>query len=584
MRPLLVAFAMLLLVPSRPWAHEVPSRVAVQMYVHPDGRTVRVLVRVPVVAMRDIEFPSRGAFLDVARADSALFDAARIWVADAITLSAGDAAPSTGRILSVRAALPTDRAFESYAAALEGMRRAPLPENIDIVAAQAMLDVMLEFPVAYTEGALAIAPRLAHLGVKTSTVLRFVPVTGEERALVYEGDPGVVQLSPLWIHAASRFVRMGVEHLLDGLDHLLFLLCLIIPVRRVRPLIGIVTAFTIAHSLTLAASAMGFAPDALWFPPLVEVLIAASIVFMAIENIVGAKLERRWLIAFGFGLVHGFGFSFALRDSLQFAGSHLITALAAFNVGIELGQLLVLAVAVPVFAWVAQRMVNERAGVIIGSVMIAHTAWHWMTARFDALRTYHFSWPALDISFAIGAIRLLMGVLIVGGVVWGISGVMTRLNAPRASRTTAMLLLVMSAAFGGLVLATPSRAEAQARSTMAGVYTADQAKKGREVFAGTCSGCHTVASHSGAVFAIRWMGRPLADFYDYVSHLMPKSAPGTLSEDEYVWVTAYVLKLNGMPASTRELSAEPALLKAIRIDTLLTASGKPGSDAGPRKP
>ena len=84
---------------------------------------------------------------------------------------------------------------------------------------------------------------------------------------------------------------------------MLFLACLVIPFRRFRALVPIVTAFTAAHSITLIASAYDLAPDALWFPPLVETLIAASIVYMALENIVGAEtLQQRWLIAFGFGL------------------------------------------------------------------------------------------------------------------------------------------------------------------------------------------------------------------------------------------------------------------------------------------
>src|SRR5439155_21215780 len=144
--------------------------------------------------------------------------------------------------------------------------------------------------------------------------------------------------------------QLGFAHILDGIDHLLFIICLVIPFRKVRPLIVIITSFTVAHSITLIASAAGYAPSALWFPPLIEVLIALSIVYMALENIVGARLERRWLIAFGFGLVHGFGFAFALRQSLQFAGSHLATSLVSFNVGVEIGQLFVLAIALPVLA------------------------------------------------------------------------------------------------------------------------------------------------------------------------------------------------------------------------------------------
>src|SRR5206468_392660 len=96
-----------------------------------------------------------------------------------------------------------------------------------------------------------------------------------------------------------------------------------------RALIPVVTAFTLAHSITLIASAYNLAPDFLWFPPLIETLIAASIVYMALENIVGAgSVERRWMIAFGFGLVHGFGFSFALRQ-FQWAWPVLDAALLA---------------------------------------------------------------------------------------------------------------------------------------------------------------------------------------------------------------------------------------------------------------
>ena len=116
-----------------------------------------------------------------------------------------------------------------------------------------------------------------------------------------------------------------------------------IPFRRMLPLVVIVTSFTVAHSITLVASAFGYAPGGLWFPPLIESLIAISIVWMAIENIIGAaSIQRRWVIAFVFGLAHGFGFSFALRESLQFAGSHLVTSLVSFNIGVEIGQLLAL--------------------------------------------------------------------------------------------------------------------------------------------------------------------------------------------------------------------------------------------------
>jgi hypothetical protein len=156
-------------------------------------------------------------------------------------------------------------------------------------------------------------------------------------------------------------------------------------------------------------------------------LIALSIVYMALENIVGARLQRRWLIAFGFGLVHGFGFSFALRDSLQFAGSHLVTSLLSFNLGVELGQIFVLLLAVPALAWLFRSAVPERIGVIILSAMVAHTAWHWMADRWTMLREYQFQWPA-GIALLSGALRGLMLILIVVGAAWMLKSLSQRLS------------------------------------------------------------------------------------------------------------------------------------------------------------
>src|SRR5439155_19303913 len=127
---------------------------------------------------------------------------------------------------------------------------------------------------------------------------RFLPPGGAVRAFEFQGDPGVVRLDPRWHQAALQFVKLGFLHILDGIDHLLFLFCLVIPFRRFRALVAIVTSFTVAHSITLIASAYNIAPDALWFPPLIETLIAVSILYMALENIVSPQLTRSWMITF----------------------------------------------------------------------------------------------------------------------------------------------------------------------------------------------------------------------------------------------------------------------------------------------
>jgi hypothetical protein len=415
----LLVLGLAAVLPSPISGHDIPARVVVRAFVKPEGSRLRLLVRVPLEAMRDIQWPTRWpAYLDIAAATPRLGDAARQWIADYVELYEGGTPLGDAQIIATRVALPSDPSFGSFETALASVTGPPLLASTDIAWQQAMLDVLFEYPITSDRSLFSIRPALAHLGLKTTTVLRFLPPGGAERAFEYIGDPGLVRLDPRWHQAALRFVRLGFEHILDGLDHLLFVFCLVIPFRQLRPLLVIVTSFTVAHSITLIASASGLAPDTLWFRPLIETLIAASIVYMALENIAGARLQRRWLIAFGFGLVHGFGFSFVLRDSLQFAGSHLLTSLLAFNVGVELGQVFVLLLAVPALTVLFRHAVPERAGTIILSALVAHTAWHWMADRWTALREYQVQWPAFDLALAGSAMRGLLLLLIVVGVAW----------------------------------------------------------------------------------------------------------------------------------------------------------------------
>ena len=428
----MIAAALMIALPSRPFAHEIPPSVTLLAFVKPEADRLRLLIRLPLESVRDIDFPLRGgSYLDIGRTTPLLPDAAKLWVADYVQMYEGDRRLEGATIVATRVSIPSDFAFGTYAGALAQMMGPALADTIALPWQQAMLDVLLEYPIASATSKFSIRPSLAHLGLRTTTVLRFLPPNGPERAFEYLGDPGLVRLDPRWHQAALRFVRLGFGHILDGIDHLLFVLCLVIPFRRVRPLLAIVTSFTVAHSITLIASASGLAPNALWFPPLIEVLIALSIVYMAFENIVGAKVGRRWVIAFAFGLVHGFGFSFILRQSLQFAGSHLTTSLVAFNVGVELGQLFVLAIAIPVLAVLFRYVVAERVGTILLSALVAHTAWHWMLERGAVLREYRFTWPAFDLALLASGVRVAMLLVILAAALWGLHELTRRLLAPR---------------------------------------------------------------------------------------------------------------------------------------------------------
>jgi HupE / UreJ protein len=116
---------------------------------------------------------------------------------------------------------------------------------------------------------------------------------------------------------------------------------------------------------------------------------------MAIENIIGANVNQRWIITGLFGLVHGFGFADVLKEQLRFAGSNLLVSLLSFNVGIEIGQLAVLCVFVPALALLFRGRMPGRMGVIVLSAIIANIAWQWMVQRGEVL--WKSPWPQLTV-------------------------------------------------------------------------------------------------------------------------------------------------------------------------------------------
>ena len=421
-----MAAGLIFLQPAKQEAHEIPGDVTVQAFVKPEGQRLRLLVRVPLEAMLDINFPISGpGYLDLAGAERLLPDAARLWLGQEIALYEDGARLPEPEIAAIRLSLPSDRSFATYEEALAHLTTGErLSNDTQLIWRQAMLDVALDYPIRSDRSDFSIRPGVERLGLRVITVLRFLTPDGAERPFELRGDPGVVTLDPRWHQAAFRFVASGFFHILDGTDHLLFLACLVIPFRRLRALVPIVTGFTVAHSVTLIASAYDMAPNALWFPPLVETLIAVSIVYMAFENIAGANVQigggvqRRWLMAFGFGLVHGFGFSFALRETLQFAGSHLLTSLLSFNVGVELGQLLVIALLVPALEIMFRLVVAERMGTILLSALVAHTSWHWMTERYDVLSQYPITWAAVGSALLVGIMPWVIGLLAATIALW----------------------------------------------------------------------------------------------------------------------------------------------------------------------
>lgn len=173
------------------------------------------------------------------------------------------------------------------------------------------------------------------------------------------------------------FFVMGIEHILLGYDHLLFLLGLVLVGGKLRSMLLVVTAFTVAHSITLGAAALGlFAPS----PRIVEPMIALSIAYVGVENFFVKDAEKRWRITFPFGLIHGFGFAGALGE-IRLPTPEIPVALVSFNLGVEAGQLAVLSVVLPLIVIARRRAWFEDRGVKIVSALIAAAGLFWFVTR-----------------------------------------------------------------------------------------------------------------------------------------------------------------------------------------------------------
>jgi hypothetical protein len=197
-----------------------------------------------------------------------------------------------------------------------------------------------------------------------------------------------VQAQPGAWAGAGRFLRLGAEHIFQGADHIAFLIGVLLLGGSFRQLVGIVTAFTVAHSVTLALATLGWVVPP---PQLIEPLIALSIVAVAVENLVALRaplsservrtaIGHRWRLTFAFGLVHGFGFASALR-ALELPRALLAPSLLTFNLGVEVGQLVIVALAWPLLRWLRGVGGMWPVGVRWASAGVAALGTFWLIQR-----------------------------------------------------------------------------------------------------------------------------------------------------------------------------------------------------------
>ncbi|MGH2396034.1 MAG: HupE/UreJ family protein [bacterium] len=221
--------------------------------------------------------------------------------------------------------------------------QAQLPSSLNLSVSHSTLRLVYQWPVP-VQG-LALRYDLFVPGVPTASCLATIVVGGRVRNVVFtpEHRDAAISLGGSISGAAAGFVLLGIRHILSGYDHVLFLLSLLMLGGGLRALVKIVSAFTVAHSITLSLAVLNVvALPARW----VETAIAASIVYVAAENFWRGQhaLRNRWLVTFGFGLVHGLGFASILQE-LHLPRAGVAVSLLGFNLGVEVGQMAIVLLA-----------------------------------------------------------------------------------------------------------------------------------------------------------------------------------------------------------------------------------------------
>lgn len=262
--------------------------------------------------------------------------------------------------------------------------------RVELVEGTAMARVALGYDCA-TTGALTVRSEIFRSAdgiVDDATTLLTYAVDGRRGSEVLDaGHPALTVGQTAWWEQVPRFVRLGAEHLLLGLDHVLFLVALLLGARRLRDVVEVATAFTVAHSVTLVLAAIGWVSVPAW---LVEPFIALSIAFVALDNLLAPRREHRLPVVFAFGLLHGLGFAGTITVEGALSWSMLVDLLS-FNLGIELAQIAVIAVAFPLLLLLrrlATTPVAARAlglGTVAATLAVAGAGLAWFVERSPLL-------------------------------------------------------------------------------------------------------------------------------------------------------------------------------------------------------
>jgi hypothetical protein len=356
---------------------DLPPQILVQGFVKPETDRLQLLVRVPLVLLSNFPLPKRGlGYLDLARMGDSLAQAAASTGRQIELFADGKVLSPTVR--EARISLPSDRSFAHYAAALAHLRGPPLSADTDLFWNQGFFDTRLEYPLPSAGAHLWIRFDVApELGRRVELQLEYLPAGLPPRHYELAGGSGWAALDPSWYEAAWRFVKAGVADVF-GFDRFVFLLCLVAPFRQFRSLLAVVMALSLLQALSATVIAEGIVSESPLHPELFDTALGAATVLLAIGNLARPRLRRRWFVGAIIGAAGGFGLGHLLADALQFPGTHRLVSVAAYDLGMALGEAASLLLAFAALRLLFARVLGPALGVVVLSAVLGHLGWHWM--------------------------------------------------------------------------------------------------------------------------------------------------------------------------------------------------------------
>jgi HupE/UreJ protein len=341
---------LLLITMPRAFAHEVPVEHVVDLSVEPRGNDLLVRVRLPAAVVGDANLPRL--------ADGRL-----------------DAASSPERLRIVAADLARNLELQQGEASLPGT-----VESAQVGADRRSIDVVLRYPGGGGGDVSARLNAFRAAGAPVRTNLRYRLPSGRDHAVSVTGQPARITFDPGIREVLPQFIGRGLRALLDGGDHLLFLICVLLPIRRARFAVALFAAAACGQAIAIGFSVLR--PATLeWSVDALAMIAASAVVIAALQNIVRARELLVLPLAFVFGLLNGFSFGHDLVLAMPLAWSHAAVAAAAFAGTVLVGELWLGALAWATRTWLDERGVPERIASILASALIIHSAAHRLVDR-----------------------------------------------------------------------------------------------------------------------------------------------------------------------------------------------------------